>query len=414
MSADDPVAAPTASLLSVAQARDRVIARAHLRVLGRETLPLDRALGRTLAVPVTAPIDVPAFANSAMDGFALRGADLPRESEGRFRLVATRLAGDGRTVTVGAGECVRITTGAPLPQGADTVVIKENVRIDGDAVIVSAGERAGANTRPAGEDFRRGEPALAAGERLTPARLGVLASFGRTDVDVFRAPRAVLLTTGDEIVAPGEALAYGQIYNSNRLSLGVMLRESGVELQRHEHVPDDTDALRNALRRAAAEADLVVSCGGVSVGEADFLPRLLAEIGIVDFWKVRMKPGMPLLFGALGEALVFSLPGNPVSSIATLQVIVKPALEVWAGRDPARSPRWHARLTEPVHKTHRRAEFLRAARECRADGTLWVTPFPRQGSGVLRSVAEADCLVVVNEEVQSLAAGDCVEILPLS
>lgn len=414
MSADDPVAAPTASLLSVAQARDRVIARARLRELGRETLALDRALGRTLAAPVTAPIDVPGFANSAMDGFALRGADLPHASEGRFRLVATRLAGDGRTVTIGAGECVRITTGAPLPQGADTVVIKENVRIDGDTVIVSAGERAGANTRAAGEDFRCGEPALVAGDRLTPARLGVLASFGRTEVEVFRAPRAVLLTTGDEIVAPGEVLDYGQIYNSNRHSLGAMLREAGVELLRHEHVRDDPDTLRDALRRAAAEADLVVSCGGVSAGEADFLPRLLAEIGIVDFWKVRMKPGMPLLFGAIGAALVFSLPGNPVSSIATFQVIVKPALEVWAGRDPARSPRWYARLAEPVRKTHKRAEFLRAMRECRADGTLWVTPFPRQGSGVLRSVAEADCLVVVNEEVQSLAAGDCVEILPLS
>jgi molybdopterin molybdotransferase len=414
MHAVDPAQAPVPSLLSVAQARDCVIARARGREPGRETIALDAALGRTLAAPVAAPIDVPAFANSAMDGFALRGADLPRDGERRFRLVATRLAGDRRAAAVAAGECVRITTGAPLPQGADTVVIKENVRVDGDEVVVGAGESAGANTRAAGEDFRRGEPAFAAGQQLTPARLGALASFGHADVEVFRAPRAVLLTTGDEIVAPGDALEYGQVYNSNRYSLSAMLREAGVVLLRHEHVRDDPAALRDALQRAAADADLVVSCGGVSAGEADFLPRLLAEVGIVDFWKVRMKPGMPLLFGTIGAALVFSLPGNPVSSIATFQVIVRPALEVWAGRDPARSPRWHARLAEPLRKTHRRAEFLRAARECRADGTLWVTPFPRQGSGVLRSVAEADCLVVVNEDVQSLAAGDCVEILPLS
>lgn len=414
MRAADPADMPVASLLSVAQARDRVIARARGRTFAHETVPLDTALGRTLATPAVVPIDVPAFANSAMDGFALRGADLPREGERRFHLVATRLAGDTRAATVAAGECVRITTGAPLPQGADTVVIKENVRVDGDAVVVNAGESAGANIRAAGEDFARGELAFSAGQRLTPARLGALASFGHAEVDVVRAARAVLLTTGDEIVAAGGVLEFGQIYNSNRYSLGAMLQEAGVVLLRHEHLRDDPAALRDALQRAAADADLVVSCGGVSAGEADFLPRLLAEVGVVDFWKVRMKPGMPLLFGAVGDTLVFSLPGNPVSSIATFQVIVKPALEVWAGRDPAQSPRWYARLAEPLRKTHRRAEFLRASRECRADGTLWVTPFPRQGSGVLRSVAEADCLVVVNEDVQSLAVGDCVEILPLT
>lgn len=413
MSASD-AAVPTPSLLSVAQARERVIARARRRAPGVERIALEAALGRALGAMVSATIDVPGFANSAMDGFALRGVDLPSAGERRFRLVGTRLAGDPRAATIGAGECLRITTGAPLPRGADTVVIKENVRVDGDTVIVSAGEQALANVRPAGEDFAQGQHVFDAGTPLTAARLGALASFGWTDVEVFRRPRAVLLTTGDEIIAPGQPLEHGQIYNSNRYSLAVLLHEADVELLRHEHVRDDPDALRDALRRAAADADLVVSSGGVSAGEADFLPRLLAEIGEVDFWKVRMKPGMPLLFGAVGDALVFSLPGNPVSSIATLQVIVKPALEVWAGRDPARSPRWHARLAVPVQKTHRRAEFLRATLECRADGTLWVTPYPRQGSGVMRSVAEADCLVVVNEEVLSLAAGDCVEILPLS
>lgn len=412
-SADTPPG-PVPDLLPVAQARARVIARARARTLPHESVALENALGRSLAVTVSVPIDVPAFANSAMDGFALRGADLPVSGERVFALTGTRFAGDGRDAVVGPGECLRITTGAPLPRGADTVVIKENVRVEDERVIVAAGETAGANVRAAGEDFARGESAFDVGTRLTPARLGALASFGRTHADVVRAPRAMLLTTGDEIVAPGTALQFGQIYNSNRYSLGAMLREAGVELLRHEHVRDDPEALRAALARAAAEADLILSSGGVSAGEADFLPRLLAEIGTVDFWKMRMKPGMPLLFGAIGEALLFALPGNPVSSIATFQVLVRPALEIWAGRDPDASPRWHARLAEPVRKTHTRAEFLRASRDCRADGTLWVTPFPRQGSGVLRSVAEADCLIVVTEDVRTLAVGDSVEILPLS
>ncbi|WP_313918422.1 gephyrin-like molybdotransferase Glp [Tahibacter sp.] len=414
MRSADTLPGPVPDLLTVAQARARVIARARARTLPHESVALEHALGRSLAGPVTVPIDVPAFANSAMDGFAVRGADLPASGERAFALVGTRFAGDGRDAVVGPGECLRVTTGAPLPRGANTVVIKENVRTEGEQVIVKAGETAGANVRPAGEDFACGESAFGAGTRLTPARLGALASFGGTHANVSRAPRAVLLTTGDEIVMPGTALQFGQIYNSNRYSLGAMLREAGVQLLRHEHVRDDPEALRAALGCAAAEADLILSSGGVSAGEADFLPRLLAEFGTLDFWKVRMKPGMPLLFGEIDGALLFALPGNPVSSIATFQVLVRPALDIWAGRDPDISPRWHARLAEPVRKTHSRAEFLRASRDCRADGTLWVTPFPRQGSGVLRSVAEADCLIVVTEDVQALAAGDSVEILPLS
>ncbi|MCQ4166411.1 molybdopterin molybdotransferase MoeA [Tahibacter harae] len=412
MPPSDP-AQPPVAMLSVAQARARVIARAARRLLPPETVELDAALGRILAADVVASIDVPAQANSAMDGFALRSADLPAVGEQAFRLVGTRLAGDAREAAVGPFDCLRITTGAPLPRGADTVVIKENVRVEGDAVMVAAGETAGANVRAAGEDFASGECALRAGVRLSPARVGVLASLGLTAVEVVRAPRAVLLTTGDEIVAPGIPLGHGQVYNSNRYSLGGLLREQGVTLLRHEHVRDDVDALRRALQQAAGEADLVLSSGGVSAGEADFLPRLLAEIGTVDFWKVRMKPGMPLLFGAIGETPVFALPGNPVSGLATFRLLVAPLLQTWAGRDALAAPCWHARLAAPIVKNHRRAEFQRAWRESRSDGTLWVTPFPRQGSGVLRSVAEADCLIVLPEEPQALAIGDCVEILPL-
>lgn len=401
---------PTA--ISVAEARARIVALAAARPLPAERVALDAAYGRVLAHDVRGDADVPAYANSAMDGYALRGADLPAEGERTFALVGARLAGDGRPAAVGEGECLRITTGAPLPAGADTVVIKENVRLEGAGVVVAAGETAGANVRPAGEDYRAGEFAFAAGTVLTPARVGVLASFGLVDVAVARAPRAVVLTTGDEVVAPGMPLEYGQVYNSNRASLAGLLRGAGAQLVRHEHVRDDPAALEDALRRAARDADLVVTSGGVSAGEADFMPALIARVGRVDFWKVRIRPGMPMLVGEIGTALVCALPGNPVSGMATFLTLVTPALAALAGRSDDVPP-WYARVAVPIVKNHRRAEYQRARRESRRDGSVWVTPFPRQGSGVLRSVAEADCLIVLPEETASLAVGDVVEFLPL-
>lgn len=398
--------------ISVADARTRVLALAATRRLPAGRVALDAAVGRILAHDVRGDADVPAFANSAMDGYALRGVDLPAAGERAFALVGARLAGDGRPAAVGPGECLRITTGAPLPAGADTVVMKENVRLAGADVVIGAGEKPGANVRPAGEDYRAGEFAFAAGTCLTPARVGVLASFGLVDVAVARAARAVIVTTGDEVVAPGTPLAHGQVYNSNRASLAGLLRHAGAHVVRHEHVRDDPAAIEDALRRAARDADVVVTSGGVSAGEADFLPSLVARIGRVDFWKVRIKPGMPMLVGEIGGALAFCLPGNPVSGMATFLTLVAPALAAMAGRvDDA--PPCYARVAVPIVKNHRRAEYQRARRESRRDGSVWVTPFPRQGSGVLRSVAEADCLIVLPEDATSLDIGDVVEFLAL-
>jgi molybdopterin molybdotransferase len=401
---------PTA--IAVADARARLVALCAGRRLPAERVTLDAAYGRILAHDVSGDADVPGYANSAMDGYAVRGADLPDQGERTFALAGVRLAGDGRPASVGPGECVRITTGAPLPAGADTVVIKENVRLDGAGVVIAAGETPGANVRPAGEDYRAGEFAFAAGSVLTPARVGVLASFGYADVAVVRAPRAIVLTTGDEVIAPGTPLEHGQIYNSNRASLVGLLRGAGAQVVRHEHLRDDPAALEDALRRAAQDADIVVTSGGVSAGEADHLPSLVARLGRVHFWKVRIKPGMPMLAGEIGDALLFCLPGNPVSGMATFLTLVAPALAAMAGRaDDALH--WYARTAVPIVKNHRRAEFQRARRESRNDGSVWVTPFPRQGSGVLRSVAEADCLIVLPEETTSLAIGDVVEFLAL-
>lgn len=398
--------------VSVEEARALVVAISQARKLPAETVSLPVASGRILASDVAATRDVPGFANSAMDGFALRAIDLPRTGEKRFRLVGEVFAGGRAAPKIGAGTCVRITTGAPLPEDADTVVMKENTRIESDYVIVAAGTMPGANVRPAGEDYRKGDTALERGCRLGPAQLGVLASLGMTDAPVLRRPRAVLLTTGDELVAPGERLGFGQIHDSNRYSLGGLLESFGVELVRHERVRDDPVALRDALQRAAADADLIVSSGGVSAGEADFLPRLIGEIGKVHFWKVRIKPGMPFLFGQIDQAFLFALPGNPVSGFATCLTLLKPALDAMAGVAPTGYP-LRARLRTGIDKRHARAEFQRTRLQCDENAVLWATPHAKQGSGMLRGVAETNALIVLPEGERRFAAGDVVEVLPL-
>ncbi|HKE49054.1 MAG TPA: gephyrin-like molybdotransferase Glp [Rhodanobacteraceae bacterium] len=398
--------------LSVDEARQRVVELCAQRRVRVDSVPLDRALGRVLAVDVVAPQPIPPFANSAMDGYALRGADLPRDGEKRFRLRGVMLAGATEALDVGEGECVRITTGAPVPRGADTVVVKENVRVDGDAIVVPGGERAGANVRPAGEDLDEGEIAAHAGEVLSAARLGVLASCGETQARVSRRPRVALFVTGDELVPPGEPLGFGRIHDSNRFSIGGLLEGIGIVPEPVAHVRDDRATLRETLLAAAAACDVVITSGGVSAGEADHLPGLVEEIGRIHFWKVRMKPGMPILCGEIGKALVFALPGNPVSSLATFLTLVQPGLLAMQGAD-ASPRRWRAQLAAPIRKKHDRTEFFRARLDSAADGRLVATTLEQQGSGMLRGVAEANGLIVVPEDVHELAIGDVVDVVPL-
>ena len=399
-------------LIGVAQARERIVEICSARRLGSERISLDAAAGRIFAGDAHAPFDVPGFANSAMDGFAVRGSDLPTAGEKSFRLIGEILAGGGAPPPVEAGACVRITTGAPLPPGADTVVMKENTRVDGDCVRISAGTPARANVRPAGEDYRSGDLGVAHGSRLGAAQLGVLASFGLTHADVARRPRAVLLTTGDELVAPGEPLGFGRIHDSNRHSLGALLGGQGVAVLRHERLRDDPAVLRDALVRAGADADIIVSSGGVSAGEADYLPGLIGEVGEVYFWKVRIKPGMPFVFGRIGDALMFGLPGNPVSGIAIVLTLLRPGLDALTGARPSSAP-LHARLAQAIDKRHARAEFQRATLSCDDRGVLSARPQSRQGSGMLRGVAEADALIVLPEGERAFAEGEIVEVLPL-
>ena len=398
--------------LSIAEARSCIVDVAAKYTLPVERLALEGALGRILALDVHASADVPGFANSAMDGFALRGAELPAQGEKAFALTGEIFAGGAEAAEVGADCCVRVTTGAVLPRGADTVVMKENARVEGTQVYLSAGTPVGANVRAAGEDYRSGDLALTQTTRLTPAALGVLAAFGLTHIEVRAQPRVVLLTTGDELTAPGAPLGFGGIYDSNRFSLGGLLEQHGARVLRHERLRDVPAQLQDALLRAAADADVIVSSGGVSAGEADFLPRLLAELGEILFWKVRIKPGMPFLFGRIGSALLFALPGNPVSGIATFTTLVRPALDAMCGVTRAFMP-LRARLRRELHKRHARAEFQRARLECDATGTLWAVPHAKQGSGMLRGVAEADALILLPEDAHEFAVGTVVDVLPL-
>jgi len=398
---------PTQLVFDDAIAIIREVAAKHR--LDTETLPLSRTHGRILAADVHAPIALPPFDNSAMDGFALRHADL-REGETTLRLVDEQFAGRARDITVGEGECVRITTGAPMPAGADTVVIKENTRVDGDRIVVATSPDAGANLRRMGEDVRAGECVLHAGQRLTPARVSLAASLGVPSLAVYRRPTVAVFSSGDELVEPGLSLAPGEIYDSNRELLMGLLRAEGLEPTAWPRLADDPKQVEIALRDAGCAFDLIVTCGAVSAGEKDHIPAVLQQFGQVHFWKVRMKPGMPVLFGSLDQARVLALPGNPVSVFATFLGFGRTLIDALQGRTEPR-PAERAQLVAPIEKSHARREFQRATVFCDEHGVLRADPNPAVGSHRLRAVGEANALIVVPDGPQRLAAGTVVEIL---
>ena len=400
-------------VLGVQAARERLLSRIP-PIEGPERLALREALDRVLGEDVISPIDVPGHTNSAMDGFALRHADLAPDGITALRCIGTAMAGRPFAGEVGAGECVRIMTGAPLPRGADTVVMQEHAEEDGGTVRIGTGERKGQNIRQAGEDLARGEVALARGKRLTPADLGLLASLGRAEVTVLRRPRVAFFSTGDELRGLGEPLGEGEVYDSNRYTLFGMLKRAGAELRDLGVVPDDLDALRATFAEAAAGADLVITSGGVSVGEADFTKQVLDELGEVAFWKIAMKPGRPLTFGRLGEAWFFGLPGNPVAVMVTFYQFVLPALRRLAGERDWAPLLQRARLRQPLRKRPGRSEFVRGILETDEQGEPWVRTTGAQGSGILRSMSEGNCFILLDAAQGDLAEGDSVTVQPFA
>lgn len=375
-----------------------------------ERIALSRARGRVLAQDMLAGMALPPFDNSAMDGYALRVADAVTTGA-RLRLVGEQFAGRALGLGLDAGACVRITTGAPLPAGSDAVVMKEQTRVEGDDVVVEIVPAIGQHVRRCGEDVASGDHVLSAGQVLTPARLALAASLGMADILVARRPTVAVFTTGDELVEPGLPLQAGEIYNSNRALLMGLLQADGLEPTAWPTLPDDPARIASMLADAASSFDLVLTCGAVSAGEKDHIPALLQQNGRVHFWKVRMRPGMPLLFGTLDRAAFLGLPGNPVSVLATWLALGRGLVDALQGRVEPRT-RWHARLAAPWSKRHDRLEFLRGRLRPAADGVLHVVPNPADGSHRMQAAADSDALIVMEEGVRDYAAGESVEVVP--
>jgi len=383
-----------------------VVERVHIR----------SALDRVLAADVESPLDVPGHDNSAMDGWAVRFTDLRKDGETTLRRVGESFAGKPFAGEIDEGETVRIFTGGVLPRGADTVVMQERARETAQGVCVALGavSRAGQNRRFAGEDLKRGEMVFRSGQPVRPAELGMLASLGIGEVSVYRRLRVAFFSTGDELRSIGQPLGAGEVYDSNRYTLYGMLERLNCEVLDMGVVHDVPDSLERAFATAAASADVVITSGGVSVGEADFVRTLLDKVGEVLFWKIAMKPGRPLAYGRIGNAHFFGLPGNPVAVMVTFYEFVRDALLVLQGRrDVAPSPMFKATLAAPVRKMRGRIEFQRGVLAPDAAGGWCVRTTGDQGSAILSSMSRANCFIVLSADTGDLEAGTQVDVQPL-
>ncbi len=390
--------------LRVDKAREAI--RACLKAIeGVEHLKIRDALGRVLAQEIVPQINVPAHDNSAMDGYAVRFSDLDQP----LKEIGTALAGKPFAGKLGPGECVRIMTGAVMPQGADTVVIQEVVKKEGERIAVPPGQKRAQNVRYAGEDLKIGVPVLKIGKFLAPADQGLIASLGIGEVKVKRRLRVAFFATGDELASIGTPLREGEVYDSNRYTLHGMLSRVGVELIDMGVVRDVPEALEKAFRQAAQRADVVITTGGVSVGEADFVKQLMGKLGEVLFWKIAMRPGRPMAFGKIGDAFLFGLPGNPVAVMVTFYQFVRDALLFMSGREAGEIPLLKAESAENLRKVPGRTEYQRGI--VFQEGSTWkVRTTGQQGSGVLRSMSEANCFIVLEHERGSVKAGERVSV----
>ena len=386
-----------------------------LPAIASEELPLMQALGRIVAEDIISPINVPAHDNSAMDGFAFDGKQLGTAPL-QLRVVGTALAGKAWQGNVKSGECVKIMTGAVMPEGLDTVIAQELTTLkaaDGETVVeVPAGIlQAGDNRRKAGEDLQRGLPALMAGSKLSPAALGLVASLGIAKVKVYRQLRVAYFSTGDEVLSLGDALREGAVYDSNRYTVFGLLSRMGCADIDMGVVRDDPVFLEDAFKQAASSADVIITSGGVSVGEADFTKAMMKKLGDVAFWKIAMRPGRPMAVGRLGNSILFGLPGNPVAVMVTFLAFVKPALLHLMGGTPSTTPYLRAKSAVALRKKPGRTEYQRGFVRTLPDGTLQVEAAGNQGSGVLRSMVEANGLIVLHHHQSNVAAGDEVDVM---
>lgn len=394
--------------MSVAQAKTYI--QQYLQVVSdKETLPIHDSLGRVLVQDVICPCNVPNHNNSAMDGFAFQHVDGIQP----LQIIGTTFAGKPFQGSLAPGQCVRIMTGGVIPVGADTVVMQERTTVNGELLTITDIPKMGANVRLAGEDLALGQTVLHAGHVIQPADLGLLASLGFAYVNVYRRLKVAFFSTGDELVSVGNPLAVGQIYDSNRYTLYGMLVRLGAEISDLGAIPDNPVLLEKILLSAAASHDVIITSGGVSVGEADYMKALLAKHGEVLFWKMNMKPGRPLAYGIVHteghSAHYFGLPGNPVATMVTFYQFVRDALLRMMGATPKPFPTFQVICTQAIKKAQGRTEFQRGLLY-QADGRWKVRPLPNQSSGVLSSMSLANCFIVLGEEVGNLEADTLVNV----
>lgn len=401
----------TTGLMSLDTALNEMLSRVT-PLTAQETLPLVQCFGRILASDVVSPLDVPGFDNSAMDGYAVRLADI---ASGQPLPVAGKSFAGQPYHEWPAGTCIRIMTGAPVPEGCEAVVMQEQTEQTDNGVRFTAEARSGQNIRRRGEDISAGAVVFPAGTRLTTAELPVIASLGIAEVPVIRKVRVALFSTGDELQLPGQPLGDGQIYDTNRLAVHLMLEQLGCEVINLGIIRDDPHALRAAFIEADSQADVVISSGGVSVGEADYTKTILEELGEIAFWKLAIKPGKPFAFGKLSNSWFCGLPGNPVSATLTFYQLVQPLLAKLSGNTASGLPaRQRVRTASPLKKSPGRLDFQRGVLQRNADGELEVTTTGHQGSHIFSSFSLGNCFIVLERDRGNVEVGEWVEVEPFN
>jgi len=377
-----------------------------------ETVSLTEADGRILARPISASLPLPPFTNSAVDGYAVRSRDLPQVGEQAFPVAGRVQAGASATETIEPGHAMRIFTGAPMPDGADTVFMQEDVRIDeAGRVVLPAGLRPGANVRPAGEDIAAGYPALKAGQRLRPQDVALAAAFGQTQIEVRRRIRVAVFSTGNELVSPGAPRAAAQLFDSNRFMLMAMLGRLGCEVSDLGILRDDHASLAQGLKKVAGPHDLILTTGGVSTGEEDHVKAAVESAGTLVLWRMAIKPGRPVAMGIIGGTPLIGLPGNPVASFVTFVHVVRPTVLALAGAIQQPLVPMPVRAAFAYKKKIARREYVRVSLRKAADGVLEVTKFPREGAGLLSSLVDTDGLVELGEDITQVEPGQTVGFL---
>ena len=372
-----------------------------------ETLPIEDALGRVIAKDIQSFSDVPNYDNSAMDGYAIC---FGKKSSTTFEVIGSAFAGSLEDFQIGPGEALEIMTGGKIPRGASAVVPIELIDIDDSSIRIKTLPKIDANIRKIGEDITKGQVILKSGKFIRPAEIGLLASLGIAKIEVFKKLRVAYFSTGDEVVKVGNILKKGQVYDSNHYTIGAMLQAPSIEKIDLHNIPDDKKLIRKALLLASQKADVIITSGGVSVGKADFMKEVLSEIGKILFWKLAIKPGRPLAYGTINEAHYFGLPGNPVSAMVTFYQMVQPAIRLLMGEQGyTPPPKFKAKCTTTITKKPGRMEFQRAILT-HGQNNLTVTPTRSQGSGILSSMSEANCFIILGMQQKTVEPGDLVDV----